>query len=209
MFPSVFLLTHLGFHDICLTLLLALDAEKAKRVAACLTERSALRNYLTTSLEESALRELHLTYVLLHHSDPELERRMRQAELGTLFALSWPITWFSHALHSFEQVSPGVSDTTLLLQVVLCFDMFLSSHYLMPIYVGAALIEHRRAEVLDCEPEMPALHHLLNNVPDSLDLQAVLDRARDLFDLFPPALVQGRRLFGGNHLVFGLKGSKY
>lgn len=94
----------LGFHDVCLTLMLALDIDDAKKVARRLVELSAFRNYLTKSLEESALQELHLMYVILHQCDPKLERRMRHAELGTLFALSWPITWFSHALHSFDQV---------------------------------------------------------------------------------------------------------
>ncbi|CAD5232211.1 unnamed protein product [Bursaphelenchus xylophilus] len=167
-----------GFHDICLTLLLALDVEKARTVAKDICQRSAIRNYLTKSLEESALAELHLIYVILHHCDPQIEKILRDAELGTLFALSWPITWFSHSLHSFDQV-------------VLCFDMFLSSHYLMPIYVSAALVEHRRQDILKCEPEMPSLHHLLNNVPVDLDIQTVLDRARDLYNLYPPSLVQG------------------
>lgn len=84
--------------------MLALDVEHAKKVGRCLVERGAFRNYLTKSLEESALRELQLMYVLLHKCDPEVENRMRHAELGTLFALSWPITWFSHALHSYDQV---------------------------------------------------------------------------------------------------------
>ncbi|CAD5222851.1 unnamed protein product [Bursaphelenchus okinawaensis] len=167
-----------GFHDICLTLLLALDVEKAKQVARNICQRSSLRNYLTKSLEESALAELNLMYVILNHCDPQIEKVLRGAELGTLFALSWPITWFSHSLRSFDQV-------------VLCFDMFLSSHYLMPIYVSAALVEHRRQEILVCEPEMPSLHHLLNNVPANIDIQCVLERAQELYNLYPPSLVQG------------------
>lgn len=170
-----------GFHDVILTILLALDVEKAKRVSQHLVQRSSLRNYLTKSLEESALAELRLVYVILHHCCPQVEKYLRDAELGTLFALSWPITWFSHALHSFDQV-------------VLVFDMFLSSHYLMPIYVSAALVEHRRLEILNCEQEMPPLHHLLNNIPNDIDIQTVLDRATDLFSMYPPGLLQGNYL---------------
>jgi hypothetical protein len=92
--------------------MLALDVEDAKKVGRCLVERGAFHNYLTKSLEESALRELQLMYVILYKCDPELESRMRHAELGTLFALSWPITWFSHALHSFDQV--GFLDVRIL-----------------------------------------------------------------------------------------------
>ena len=93
-----------GFHDVVLTLVLALDVDRARRVARLLVERGAFRNYLTKSLEESAITELRLMYVILHECDPELERRLRTAELGTLFALSWPLTWFSHSLTSYEQV---------------------------------------------------------------------------------------------------------
>jgi hypothetical protein len=84
--------------------MLALDVDNARKVGRYLVERGAFRNYLLKSLEDSALKELHLMYVILYQCDPELERRMRHSELGTLFALSWPITWFSHALHSFDQV---------------------------------------------------------------------------------------------------------
>lgn len=167
-----------GFHDVCLTLLLALDVDRAKKVARHLVERGAFRNYLTKSLEESALRELQLMYVILHKCAPELESRLRHAELGTLFALSWPITWFSHALRSYDQI-------------VLCFDLFLSSHALMPIYVCAALVEHRKAEIMQVEPEMPILHHLLNHIPESIDIEVVLKRARELYNEYRPALIQG------------------
>lgn len=60
----------------------------------------------------------------------------------------------------------------------------------MPIYVSAALIEHRRDEIFAAEPEMPILHHLLNHVPESLDIEAVLQRARKLCDEYPPASIQ-------------------
>ncbi len=67
-------------------------------------KRSCFRNYLVGTLEETALRELQHLYVLLYLHDHELEKHMRLAELGCLFALSWPLTWFSHSLHHYGQV---------------------------------------------------------------------------------------------------------
>ncbi|KAI6195646.1 TBC1 domain family member 20 [Aphelenchoides besseyi] len=170
-----------GFHDVCLTLMLAMDVERAKQVGRLLVERGTFRNYLTKSLEESALRELQFLYVILWKSDPELERHMRNAELGTLFALSWPLTWFSHALDSYEHICR-------------CFDLFLASHPLMPIYVSAALVEHRRGELMSAECDMPILHHMLNHVPKSVDLDYVLARAQSLFNDYRPQLIQGKFL---------------
>jgi TBC1 domain family member 20 len=93
-----------GFHDVCLTLLLALNTEKASTVGRILVKRATFHNYLTGTLEETAMEELQYLYVLLYLFDHELEGRMRNAELGTLFALSWPLTWFSHSLRHYHQV---------------------------------------------------------------------------------------------------------
>lgn len=49
-----------------------------------------------------------------------------RAEVGTIFALSWLITWFGHVL----------SETKHTLRL---YDFFLSSHPLMPIYLAATV----------------------------------------------------------------------
>jgi len=168
-----------GFHDVCLTLMLILGVERARTVSRHLVTKSSLRNYLTKSFEESALRELHLIYVILYKCDPELERRLRLAGLESFFALSWTITWFSHSLRTLEQVA-------------LCFDLFLAADSLMPIYVSAALIEHRRTEIFAVEAEMSVLHNLLTHIPESIDIEAVLKRARKLYRKYKPRKVQGK-----------------
>jgi len=94
----------LGFHDVCLTALLVLNVEKAYKALRILSKRGSFYNYLTSSLEESALTELQHIYVLLYLHDPDLESHLRSAELGTLFAISWPITWFSHSIQEYSQV---------------------------------------------------------------------------------------------------------
>lgn len=47
-----------------------------------------------------------------------------RAEVGTVFALSWLITWFGHVLSDFRHV-------------VRLYDFFLACHPLMPIYFAA------------------------------------------------------------------------
>ncbi|KAI1708389.1 rab-GTPase-TBC domain-containing protein [Ditylenchus destructor] len=160
-----------GFHDICLTLILVMGSRQALKAAKILTRRASFYNYLTYTLEETALAELQNVYVLLYLYDPDVEQHMRNAELGTLFGLSWLLTWFSH--------------------IVILFDLFLSSHHMMPVYVGAALIYERRDEVLKAEQEMPILHQLLNTVPSNVNVNKIIDTARILFERFPPPLVQG------------------
>lgn len=61
-------------------------------------------SYLLRKLEDTVLRDLDLMHVLLWKVDEELEKVVRAVELGSLFALSWPLTWFSHSLHNHHQV---------------------------------------------------------------------------------------------------------
>uniref|UniRef100_A0A914E1D9 Rab-GAP TBC domain-containing protein n=1 Tax=Acrobeloides nanus TaxID=290746 RepID=A0A914E1D9_9BILA len=164
-----------GFHDICLTLILVLGVEDGYKVAKILSERSAFTNYLTGSLEKTAMVELQYLYVLLYKANMGLEKYLRGADLGTLFALSWPITWFSHSLDEYSDV-------------VLCFDLFLSSHFLMPVYLGAALISEREDEIFRTEQEMPMLHGLLSHIPSTVDIGRVIERARDIYNDYPPLL---------------------
>lgn len=49
--------------------------------------------------------------------------------MGTIFALSWLITWFGHVLLDFRHV-------------VRLYDFFLACHPLMPIYFAAVVGTH-------------------------------------------------------------------
>lgn len=166
-----------GFHDVCLTLLLVLGVEKAEHVGLLLAKFGSFNGYLLRSLEESVLRDLDLIYAIMWKMDKDLEKAMRSVELGTLFALSWPLTWFSHALHHYHQI-------------VLCFDLFLATHPLMPIYFTSAVVLWRSSEVLSSPRDMPSLHHLLNIMPDDVPVQALVDDAQDLFRMIPPSLAR-------------------
>lgn len=49
-----------------------------------------------------------------------------RAEVGTIFALSWLITWYGHVLSEFRHV-------------LRLYDFFLASHPLMAIYFAAVV----------------------------------------------------------------------
>ncbi|XP_018089470.1 TBC1 domain family member 20 L homeolog isoform X2 [Xenopus laevis] len=97
-----------------------------------------------------------------------------RAEVGTIFALSWLITWFGHVLSDFPQV-------------VRLYDFFLACHPLMPIYFAAVIVLHREEEVLECECDMASVHHLLSKIPQDLPYEILISRAGDLFVQFPPS----------------------
>uniref|UniRef100_A0A0N5AG51 Rab-GAP TBC domain-containing protein n=1 Tax=Syphacia muris TaxID=451379 RepID=A0A0N5AG51_9BILA len=138
-------------------------------------------HYLTKTLEDSVLKELALMYIMLWKEDAELEKSMRSVELGALFALSWPLTWFSHSLHHYEQI-------------VLCFDLFLAAHPLMPVYLSSAFVLWRGSTLLTKPQEMPIYHHFLNILPDEVPIQALISDAQALYRMMPPSVLRGMLL---------------
>lgn len=168
-----------GFHDVCLTMLLVLGRKGALRMSMQLAASASFRRYLTEPLEQSALKDIELVYVILANTDPDLEYYVRRAELGQLFALSWLLTWFAHSIDKYDSV-------------VRMYDFFLASHSLMPVYLAAALVLYRSSEILDqCDCDMAQIHSLLSKIPRQLPLEALIADAQDLFLQFPPSRLKG------------------
>ncbi|RUS75161.1 hypothetical protein EGW08_017069 [Elysia chlorotica] len=117
---------------------------------------------------------LNYIYPLVHRCHPELCEHMQRNELGTIFALSWVITWFSHVLGDIQRI----------LRV---FDFFLASHRMMPVYLSAAFVLHRERDIFDAGDEMGYIHKCLSVIPSDLPLEALLERAGDLFLQYPPS----------------------
>ncbi|XP_009945789.1 PREDICTED: TBC1 domain family member 20, partial [Leptosomus discolor] len=111
---------------------------------------------------------------IIDQVNPEVHDFMQSAEVGTIFALSWLITWFGHVLSDFRHV-------------VRLYDFFLACHPLMPIYFAAVIVLYREQEVLDCECDMASVHHLLSQIPQDLPYETLISRAGDLFVQFPPS----------------------
>jgi len=75
--------------------------------------------------------------------------------IGTIFALPWLISWFSHSLSQHTKV-------------VRLFDYFLGSPKEIILYVIAQLINARRDDVLNTECDMACVHMVLSKVFNKL-----------------------------------------
>lgn len=160
-----------GFHDVCITFLLCMDED----LAFAMVDRLALgnmREYLDDTMERTSLL-LNYIYPLVNKCNPELCQHMERCDLGTIFALSWVITWFSHVLGDIHRI----------LRV---FDFFIASHRLMPVYLSAAFVLYREKDIYAAGDEMGYIHKCLSTIPSDLPLESLLERAGDLYLQYPP-----------------------
>ncbi|KAM3839353.1 TBC1 domain family member 20 isoform 1-T4 [Vipera latastei] len=161
-----------GYHDIVVTFLLVVG----ERLAATLVEKLSthhLRDFMDPTMENTR-HILNYLMPIIDQVNPDLHDFMQRAEVGTIFALSWLITWFGHVLSDFRHV-------------VRLYDFFLACHPLMPIYFAAVIVLHRAPEVLACDCDMASVHHLLSQIPQDLPYEMLISRAGDLFVQFPPS----------------------
>ncbi|XP_030913891.1 TBC1 domain family member 20 isoform X3 [Geospiza fortis] len=161
-----------GYHDIVVTFLLVVG----DRLATALVEKLSthhLRDFMDSTMDNTK-HILNYLMPIIDQVNPEVHDFMQSAEVGTIFALSWLITWFGHVLSDFRHV-------------VRLYDFFLACHPLMPIYFAAVIVLHREQEVLDCECDMASVHHLLSQIPQDLPYESLISKAGDLFVQFPPS----------------------
>ncbi|KAK7898360.1 hypothetical protein WMY93_019213 [Mugilogobius chulae] len=163
-----------GYHDVAVTLLLVVG----ERMALAFLDKLSnfhLRDFMDPTMD-STKHILNYLMPILEQVDTELHDFMIRAEVGTIFALSWLITWYGHVLSDFKH--------TLRL-----YDFFLASHPLMPIYLAAAIVLHREKEVKTTECDMAMVHHLLSRIPQDLPYELLIAQAQDLFDQYPPSVL--------------------
>ncbi|XP_071386901.1 TBC1 domain family member 20 [Centroberyx affinis] len=166
-----------GYHDVAVTLLLVVGERLAIAMLHTLSNHH-LRDFMDPTMD-STKHILNYLMPILEQVDTELHDFMVRAEVGTIFALSWLITWFGHVLSEFRH--------TLRL-----YDFFLASHPLMPIYLAATIVLHRQKEVKETECDMAMVHHLLSRIPQDLPYELLIGRAQALFDQYPPSLLARR-----------------
>ena len=65
----------------------------------------------------------------------ELYGFLLESEVGTIFALSWLITWYGHVINEHKYV-------------VRLFDFFVAAHPLMPLYIAAAMGKYLLVNIL-------------------------------------------------------------
>ncbi|XP_005093564.1 TBC1 domain family member 20 [Aplysia californica] len=160
-----------GFHDVCITFLLCMDEDLAFAMVEKLA-MSYMREYLDDTMERTSLL-LNTIYPLVNKCNPELCEHMQRNDLGTIFALSWVITWFSHVLGDIKRI-------------MRVFDFFLASHRMMPVYLSAAFVLYREQDIFDAGDEMGYIHKCLSTMPSDLPIEYLLERAGDLYLQYPP-----------------------
>ncbi|XP_071355350.1 TBC1 domain family member 20 [Trachinotus anak] len=163
-----------GYHDVAVTLLLVVG----ERMAIAMLDKLSnyhLRDFMDPTMD-STKHILNYLMPILEQVDTELHDFMIRAEVGTIFALSWLITWYGHVLSEFKY--------TLRL-----YDFFLASHPLMPIYLAATIVLHREKDVKQTECDMAMVHHLLSRIPQDLPYELLIAQSQDLFNQYPPSLL--------------------
>ncbi|XP_067416270.1 TBC1 domain family member 20-like [Emydura macquarii macquarii] len=161
-----------GYHDIAVTLLLV----AGERLGSALLEKLSthhLRDFMDPTMD-STKHILNYLMPILQRESPRLHDFMLRAEVGTIFALSWLITWYGHVLTNFHHI-------------LRLYDFFLASHPLLPVYIAAVIVLHREEEVLACDCDMPSVHHLLSQIPQNLPYESLISRALRLFQRHPHA----------------------
>lgn len=81
--------------------------------------------------------------------------------IGTIFALPWLLSWFSHSLNQH-------------IKVVRLFDYFLASPEDIILYVIAQLVIARSDEILKAECEMACVHSVLSKVKLSRNISKLI-----------------------------------
>nr|CAI5834046.1 unnamed protein product [Callosobruchus analis] len=150
-----------GYHDVAITFLLVAGEAVSFRIMEKLSTEH-LKECMEPTMEKTSYK-LNYIYALLSKVDPDLHNFMESAAVGTMFALPWYLTWFGHSLNQYRDV-------------VRLYDYFLASPPMMPLYVAASLVVHRRKEVFAEGCDMASIHCLLSQIPDDLDFEEILGK---------------------------------
>lgn len=171
--PSLFY--YQGFHDICVTCLLILGEERAFHVLDSLSQ-SHLKSFMAQSMEKTSA-ILEVIPVIIEKEDKELSEFLTKSGVGTIFALSWVITWYSHVLKNYDTVGR-------------LFDTFICSDKLMPVYVATSLVLDRKEDILTLDCDMASvfqyLSRFLEGEEDNINFEKLLEKSFDLLEKYNP-----------------------
>ncbi|XP_067281945.1 TBC1 domain family member 20 [Pseudorasbora parva] len=163
-----------GYHDIVVTFLLVVGERMTIAIMEKLSNHH-LRDFMDPTMDNTK-HILNYLMPILERVDQELHDFMIRSEVGTIFALSWLITWYGYVLSDFRHV-------------LRLYDFFLASHPLMAIYFAAVIVLYRQKEVKSSECDMASVHHLLSQMPQDLPYEELIGRAQSLFISCPPSLL--------------------
>jgi len=163
-----------GYHDICITFLMVCGEKQSLPLIEKISTHH-LRDFMDPTMDSTS-HILNYLIPILNKSNPSLVEYLLQSEVGTIFALSWLITWYSYVIPVQEDIER-------------LYDFFLSCHPLMPVYFAAQIVLDSADAILDGECEMARIHQLLLQIarkPD-LPLEDLIQRASDFYIQFPPS----------------------
>ncbi|KAI9305497.1 rab-GTPase-TBC domain-containing protein [Cunninghamella echinulata] len=166
-----------GFHDICAVFLLLFGQSNAIQLLSHVA-LFYLRDAMLDSLDP-ILKEIELLNTLYKLKDEKLYEHFQSMGILPYYCLSWIITWFSHDLEELEDIYR-------------IFDLILSTHPMMPLYITASLVilNYKPEEINDQDPSI--LHHYLCKLPyqSNLKWKPILQHAIQLYTTYPPFELQ-------------------
>lgn len=170
-----------GLHDIYLTFLLLLGEEKAFHVVNKISN-THLSQFMEETMDSTQLM-LEIIPILVEREDQQLGEFLNKVEVGTIFSLSWILTWFSHILVKNSNVER-------------LFDIFIVSDYRLSVYFTACILLHHRAIILSKEPDMAIVFQCLISLFDDEDqfpFELLLRQGLELLDRYPPESLLGEQ----------------
>ncbi|OTF73356.1 hypothetical protein BLA29_010532, partial [Euroglyphus maynei] len=163
-----------GYHDVCLTFLLVMNEHQAFHLINAIS-RSHLRFYMERTMNTTS-NLLEIIYLIIKDEDDQLYNHLIRSEVGTIFSLSWVITWFSHVLIDLDDI-------------LRLFDLFISTHYLTPIYMTVAILMWKKSDILLVDFDMASMHKFLSAIPiehSSLPIDRLVRDTLELSVRYPP-----------------------
>eukprot|EP00877_Chromochloris_zofingiensis_P010278 jgi/Chrzof1/5503/Cz16g05200.t1 len=133
----------------------------------------------TGSTLDAVVELLGLLLPILKQADPKLAAFIESSNVKTDFALSWLLAWFAQDVHDIDQAAR-------------LFDLFLASHPLMPLYVGAVAMASQRSMLMTEEDDSlySSLKHL--DITKERNADQLAHEAMALFQRIPPELLVRR-----------------
>uniref|UniRef100_A0A6G1S845 TBC1 domain family member 20 n=1 Tax=Aceria tosichella TaxID=561515 RepID=A0A6G1S845_9ACAR len=167
-----------GFHDVCLTYMIIYGEQEAfKKLDEIVDSHFSI--FMQPTMAETQ-EFLNLIPMILGLHDQRVGKFLEEAEVGTIFALSWVITWFSHVIPNERDVE------TIFAHLERTDDPH------MILYLCAEIVLYKKDELLRLEPEMSTVHHFLCQVPrkEKLPIDELLQKAVTSFQRWPPEYVK-------------------
>lgn len=166
-----------GFHDVCLTYMTLYGYEEAHKKLTQLVV-THFGTFMRPTMDETQ-EFLALVPMIVGLYDSKVQNFLEAAEVGTIFSLSWVITWFSHVI-------PNPRDVEKI------FDFLEGQDPHMVLYLSAAIVISKQKELLELEPEMSTVHHFLCQVPrkEKLPIERLLVEASAAYMRWSPESVK-------------------